>query len=209
VRLLAVSKGHPAEACAEALECGQRDLGENYAQELQAKAAVPSLAGVSWHFIGRLQTNKAKLVAATASAVHSVDRLELGLALSKARPAGAAALRLFVQVALAGEAQKGGCEPSVAGELVERLGDLPGLQVVGLMTVPPLDSEAEANRRYFTALRELKQAVASGLPERLRAPFTELSMGMSSDLEVAIDEGATWVRVGTDIFGPRAPMARQ
>jgi PLP dependent protein len=189
VRLIAVTKGFGADAVRAALDAGVTDVGENYAQELVAKAASLGAAGgaARWHFIGRLQGNKIKSIGSLVSLWQSVDRARLATEIERRCP-GAAVL---VQLNLSGEEQKGGCPPDQAAELVEHCRSA-GLDVRGLMGVGPTGS-AEDARPGFRRLVELADDL--GLPER--------SMGMSADLEVAVEEGSTMVRIGRDLFGPR------
>jgi hypothetical protein len=191
VTLVAVSKEVDVDAVVEALAAGQRDFGENRAQELERKVAAPALAGLdarpAWHFIGRLQRNKIKAIAGAVTLWHSVDRRELGETIARHAPGA----RVLVQVNVAGEEQKGGCAPGDTATLVDALTGL-GLDVAGLMTVPPLAGDP---RPHFETLRELAHGLDLGT----------LSMGMSGDFEAAIAEGATLVRVGTAVFGPRRP----
>ncbi len=195
VTLIAVSKLQPAEAIREAYAAGQRDFGENYAQELRDKlAALADLDGIRWHAIGPLQTNKAKYVAGRVTLVQTLDRVELAREL--VRRAGPGGVDALVEVNVAGEAQKHGVLPA---ELPSRLAELravDGLRVRGLMCIPPAAEDPEASRPYFSRLRALRD-------ERL--PGGLLSMGMSADFSIAIAEGATHVRVGTAIFGARPP----
>jgi pyridoxal phosphate enzyme (YggS family) len=190
VTLIAVSKEVDADAVREALTAGQRDFGENRAQELAGKAAALESASPVpvWHFIGRIQRNKVRAVAPAVALWHSVDRAEVGEAIARYAPGA----RVLVQVNVGDEPQKGGCAPAGTAALVDRLAEL-GLAVEGLMTVPP---QAGDPRPCFAALRDL--ATGLGLPT--------LSMGMSGDYEAAIAEGATLVRVGTAVFGARPPM---
>lgn len=187
VQLVAVSKEVDGAAVAEANASGQHDFGENRAQELRTKAEAMDRQhlDVAWHFIGRLQRNKVKAIAANVELWHSVDRAEIGAEIARHAPGA----RVLVQVNVSGEEQKGGCEPHEVDALVATLGDR-GLAVVGLMTVPPLVGDP---RPHFAALRELATGLA--LPV--------LSMGMSGDFEAAISEGSTLVRVGRAVFGPR------
>ena len=197
-RLVAVSKEKPAEAIRAAFEAGQRDFGENYAQELVEKtAALEDLAGIRWHAIGRLQRNKAKYVARVASVVHAVDRADLASELGKRAAAAGRSLEVLVEVSIAGEETKGGCAPGDLAGVLDAVAAAPSLKAVGLMTMAPFFDDPELARPVFAALRELrdKHGGASALPE--------LSMGMSHDFEVAVAEGATLVRVGTAIFGAR------
>jgi len=188
VTLVGASKTVPAERLVEAVDAGLRDLGENRAQELLAKAPVLDGAGCAprWHFVGRLQRNKVAALAPYVALWHSVDRLSLGEAMARRAPGA----RVLVQVDVGDEPQKGGCTPSDTPALADSLRAL-GLDVAGLMTVPPRTADPRA---CFATLRELASRVGAD----------ELSMGMSEDFEVAVEEGATIVRVGRAIFGPRA-----
>lgn len=191
--LIAVSKTHPPEAVREAYAAGQRDFGENYVQELVAKArALEDLADLRWHVIGHLQRNKVKDVLPIATFLHTVDRLELAREIAKR---AMTPVRVLVEVNVGREPQKSGVEPDQVTELWSELAKLEGVVPVGLMAVPPAADEAESTRPYFVELR--------GLAQRLPG-CVELSMGMSHDFAVAIEEGATMVRVGTAIFGPRS-----
>jgi pyridoxal phosphate enzyme (YggS family) len=195
VTLVAVSKVHPPEAIRTAHAAGQRVFGENYVQELLAKAtALEDLDDLSFHFIGHLQRNKAKDVARLNVVVETVDSARLADALAKRAEAAGRRLSVMVQVNVGGEAQKSGCAPDEVASLVKAVRGHEPLELLGLMTIPPLTEEAEQSRPFFAALRALRDAHAPGLA---------LSMGMSHDFEVAIEEGATHVRVGTAIFGPR------
>lgn len=195
VRLVAVSKTKPASAIREAYQAGQRDFGENYAQELDEKSKVlADLPDLRWHFIGHLQSNKAKLVAPVASIVHAVDTPSLARELAKRR-AGRDPLRILVEVNVAADPNKHGAKPSDLGQILDTIEAEPNLRLAGLMTIPPPD-EAETERAFegLASLRDQHGGIT-------RLP--ELSMGMSDDLEVAIAKGATMVRVGTAIFGAR------
>jgi pyridoxal phosphate enzyme (YggS family) len=201
VHLLAVSKGHPAEAVREAYAAGQRHFGENYVQELVGKArALADLGDLRWHFIGHLQRNKARDVARVATTIHTVDRIELGQELER-RAEGR--LEVLVEVNVAAEPQKSGCLPEATLALLDGLRGFEKLHVIGLMAIPPATEDPMAAKPHFAALRTLaEQARAAG-----HAEVRELSMGMSHDFDVAVREGSTWVRVGTAIFGARAPKA--
>jgi pyridoxal phosphate enzyme (YggS family) len=193
IRLVAVSKTKPAAAIREAYEAGQRDFGENYAQELAEKAEeLRDLTDIRWHLIGHLQSNKARVVAPIASLVHTVDSPSLARELAKRAPRE---LAVLLEVNVGGEAQKHGVSPDGVGPLLDAVEAESNLALRGLMTIPPHDPDA--TRRAFEALASLRER--HGGPARL----PELSMGMSDDLEIAIACGATLVRVGTAIFGAR------
>ena len=199
IRLVAVSKTKGPQAVREAYEAGQRDFGENYAQELAGKAeALRDLRDVTWHFIGHLQTNKARVVAKHAHVVHTVDSealaRELGKRVARERPGDP--MPVLIEVNVAGEAQKAGVTPGDLEAVMRAVTEQPALALRGLMTMPPAGDLAEA-RRVFETLATLRN------PHGGTAVLPELSMGMTDDLEVAIACGATIVRVGTAIFGPR------
>lgn len=199
VKLVAVSKTKGPEAVREAYAAGQRAFGENYAQELAVKAeALADLPGLEWHFIGHLQTNKAKIVARHAHVVHTVDSAALARELGKraAKEPRPAPLPVLVEVNVGGEAQKAGAAPSDIEEVMRAIQAQPALSLRGLMTMPPADDLAAA-RRVFETLVSLRN-LHGGPPV-----LPELSMGMTADLDVAVACGATLVRVGTAIFGPR------
>jgi len=199
VRLVAVSKGHSEEAIRAAYELGMRVFGENYAQELAAKAsALRDLPDIRWRFIGHLQRNKIKLIERAPATVDTVDSVRLAKALSTRAGASGANVDALLEVNVGGEAQKSGCSPDGVPALVEAVRALPSITLRGLMTVAPHLEDAEATRPFFAKLREL--AEAHGLPE--------LSMGMTHDLEQAVEEGATMLRIGTAIFGPRPSIER-
>ena len=192
VTLVAVSKLKPAALIREAYAAGQRDFGENYAQELRDKAAeLADLEGLRWHAIGPLQTNKVKYVARVAHAFHALERVEVAQELSRRRQDSP--LSCYVEVNVGGEASKSGLEPEALGAFLESVRALPGLKVEGLMSLPPPSEDEQVVRGAFRQLRE--RARSHGL--------RGLSMGTTHDLEWAIEEGATLVRVGTAIFGER------
>jgi len=198
VKLVAVSKTKPATAIREAYEAGQRAFGENYAQELATKAEeLKELTDLEWHFIGHLQSNKARLIVKVARVVHTVDTAGLARELGKrAAQAGAPRLAVLVEVNVAREAQKFGVAPEDLEEVLAAVMAEPSLALRGLMTVPP-DGGRDVARRVFETLATLR--TVHGGKERL----PELSMGMSGDLEEAVASGATIVRVGAAIFGER------
>jgi len=198
VRLLAVSKTKPAAAIRAAHAAGQREFGESYAQELAQKAEeLRDLDGLVWHFIGRLQRNKAKQVAQAARVIHTVDRPELAAELGKRAAAAGVRVRILVEVNVAGEASKGGCTPAELAAVLAAVAAEPSLDAAGLMTIPPVTDDPEGARAFFAELRALRDRHGGA------AALPELSMGMTHDFAVAVAEGATIVRVGTAIFGAR------
>jgi pyridoxal phosphate enzyme (YggS family) len=204
VTLLAVSKTMPAEDVAAAMAAGQRDFAENYAQELRDKRLA--LAGIPprWHFIGPLQSNKVKYVAGQVALIHALDNPELLAEVNRRVPEGAVQ-ECLVQVNVAAEPQKRGVAPTALPALLDAFAGLPRLRCTGLMVIPPLSEDPEGARPHFRALRGLRDREAAIV--RPNVELRELSMGMSHDLEAAISEGATIVRVGTAIFGERRRAA--
>lgn len=198
VRLLAVSKTWPAGRVAEAAAAGQRAFGENYVQEGVDKIAALGRDDLEWHFIGPLQSNKTRPVAEHFAWVHSLDRFKVAQRLAAQRPAGRPPLQVCVQVNVSGEASKSGCAAAEAPALCRQVAALPGLRLRGLMAIPaPVDGFAE-QRQAFARLRRLYDDL-----RRDGLDIDTLSMGMSHDLEAAVAEGATLVRIGTAIFGER------
>lgn len=208
IRLLAVSKRQPVDKIRAAYAAGQRDFGESYAQELLSKrAALTDLADLRFHMIGHLQRNKCAALAGVVSAVHSVDSVRLAQELGRRaaplpvpaprRLGGGGELYVFIEVNTSGEASKTGCAPEQLSELMAAVRAEPALALAGLMAIPGGAGDEATARREFRLLNELRErhGGASALPE--------LSIGMSQDLEVAVECGSSWVRVGTDIFGPR------
>ena len=204
VGLLAVTKGQPVDAVRTAYAMGQRAFGENYVQEAQRKAELLSdLPGIEWHLIGPLQSNKARPAAALFGWVQSVDRLRIAERLSAARDARSQSLNVCVQVNISGEASKSGAPPTDALALARAVAGLPRLVLRGFMGIAEETSDVERQRRQFRGLRELFDAArGAGLA------VDTLSMGMSADLEAAVMEGATLVRIGTALFGPRMSAAQ-
>lgn len=198
VRLLAVSKTFPAEAVREAFAAGQKAFGENYVQEALAKITALGDLDVEWHFIGPLQSNKTRAVAENFSWVHSIDRAKIADRLSAARPAGLPPLQVCIEVNISGEASKGGIAPTEVAELAAHIQNLPRLKLRGLMAIPAPTDDIARQRTQFRHLRELLASLNSQ-----NFQLDTLSMGMSGDLESAIAEGATIVRVGSAIFGAR------
>ena len=205
ITLLAVSKTHPPERVVEACEAGQRAFGENYVQEAVQKMDAVAQAlgsarthGLEWHMIGPLQSNKSRAVAERFDWVQSVDREKIAQRLSAQRPDSQAPLNVLVQVNVSGEASKSGIEPRAVVALAQAVARMPRLRLRGLMAIPEPTADAAVQRARFRMLRELLEAVrAHGLA------LDTLSMGMSDDMEAAIAEGATMVRIGTAIFGAR------
>lgn len=198
VTLVAVSKKQDAAAVAALAACGQTLFGESYIQEALPKidAAPP---GLTWHFIGHLQRNKAKLAVGRFALIHTVDNLELARILQKKAAELGLVQAVCLQVNVAGEAQKAGIDPDALPELAETVAQAPNLSLAGLMVIPPVFDDPDGARPAFARLRQLRDA----LQTRLSLPLPVLSMGMSGDLEAAVLEGATHVRVGTDLFGQR------
>lgn len=199
VQLLAVSKTWPAASVREAAAAGQRAFGENYVQEAVGKVAELDDPGLEWHFIGPLQGNKTRPVAENFAWVHSVDRLKIAERLAAQRPPGLPPLQLCLQVNVSGEASKSGCAPQQALELAAAIGQLPGLRLRGLMAIPEPTADVLHQRSQFALLRQTLERINA----ELDCGLDTLSMGMSDDLEAAIMEGATLVRIGTAIFGER------
>jgi len=199
VRLLAVSKKMDSEKLRVLWQLGQRLFGENRVQEARVK--IPEMpVGGEWHFIGGLQTNKAKDAVEYFDVIESVDRIDLATELEKRAAAVGKKLKIMLEVNVGGEAAKHGCDPQKAGELLQALMPLARLEVVGLMAIPPFREDPEMARPFFLKLREIRDR----LQDSHGVDLPELSMGMSHDFPVAIAEGATLVRIGTALFGPRS-----
>jgi pyridoxal phosphate enzyme (YggS family) len=199
IRVLAVSKGQTADAIRAAHAAGQRDFGENYAQEAAAKMAELADLPLTWHFIGKLQANKTRFVAESCDWCHTVDRLSVAERLSRQRPYHAPPLEVCLQVEVAGGSHRSGVAIAELPRLAEQVAALPRLRLRGLMCLPPVETEFERQRAHFRRLRECReQLIAAGFA------LDVLSAGMSADLEAAVAEGATHLRIGTAIFGPRA-----
>ncbi|HEY9144132.1 MAG TPA: YggS family pyridoxal phosphate-dependent enzyme [Arenimonas sp.] len=203
VRLLAVSKTRTAAEVRAMASAGQRAFGENYVREGAAKAAELADLGLEWHLIGHLQSNKCREAAESFDWVQSVDRPKLVGALDQARPAGRPPLNVLLQVNVDGEASKSGCEPADVAALADLVAAAPNLRLRGLMAIPEPHPDPERRRESFRRLRALFDQLAAGHPD-----VDTLSMGMSDDFELAIAEGATLVRIGTALFGPRAKPAQ-
>lgn len=199
VRLIAVSKLHPVEAIVAAMGFGQRLFGENYVQEALAKQKALPDPSIEWHCIGHVQLNKAKDVSGRFSLIHTVDSLKFAEVLARRLPETVRRQSILLQVNIGNEPQKSGVNERDLPALAEAILAIPRLRICGLMCLPPFFDDGEVARPYFARLRELRDS----LQTRLDIPLPELSMGMSGDCEQAVEEGATLVRVGTDIFGPR------
>ncbi|MFK0086027.1 YggS family pyridoxal phosphate-dependent enzyme [Pseudomonas sp. NPDC090755] len=195
IRLLAVSKTKPAAAVREAYAAGVRDVGENYLQEALNKQGELTDLPLTWHFIGPIQSNKTRAIAEHFDWVHSVDRLKIAQRLSEQRPDGLAPLNICLQVNVSGEASKSGCTPDELPALAQAIVALPRLRLRGLMAIPEPTDDRAAQEAAFAQVRQLQASLGLELDT--------LSMGMSHDLEAAIAQGATWVRIGTALFGAR------
>lgn len=195
VQLLAVSKTKPASAIREIHAAGVCDFGENYLQEALTKQQALSDLPLIWHFIGPIQSNKTKAIAEHFDWVHSVDRLKIAQRLSEQRPVGLPPLNICLQVNVSGEDSKSGCTPADLPALAKAVAALPNLRLRGLMAIPEPTDDRAAQEAAFATLRQLQEGLGLGLDT--------LSMGMSHDLEAAIAQGATWVRIGTALFGAR------
>ncbi|MEF9673101.1 YggS family pyridoxal phosphate-dependent enzyme [Pseudomonas sp. PCH446] len=195
IGLLAVSKTKPAAAVREAYAAGLRDFGENYLQEALGKQVELTDLPLCWHFIGPIQSNKTRAIAEHFDWVHSVDRLKIAQRLSEQRPADLPPLNICIQVNVSGEASKSGCTPTDLPALAAAISALPNLKLRGLMAIPEPTEERAEQDAAFATVRTLQDS--------LNLPLDTLSMGMSHDLESAIAQGATWVRIGTALFGAR------
>lgn len=196
--LLAVSKTQPADAIRQAHAAGLRDFGENYLQEALDKQAQLADLDLIWHFIGPIQSNKTRPIAEHFAWVHSVDRLKIAERLSTQRPTGLLPLNVCLQVNVSDETSKSGCSLNEAPALARAIAGLPNLRLRGLMAIPAPSDDPTEQRAAFARLRQLYEALANELA------LDTLSMGMSQDLEAAVAEGATWVRIGTALFGARS-----
>lgn len=201
ITLVAISKTHEAEKVRAAFDAGQRLFGESRVQEARAK--IPLLPSAArWHFVGRLQKNKIRHALPLFELFHSVDSLDLARDMNRIADEEGLRPRVLLEVNVAGEGSKIGFAPDALRSQMEALLDFPRLTIEGLMTIPPLAPEAEVSRKYFVALREMRDQFVA----EFKVPFAHLSMGMTGDFMVAIEEGATLVRVGTAIFGQRTPL---
>jgi hypothetical protein len=203
ITLIAVSKGHAAERVRQAVSLGIRHVGESYLQEALGKRAALAELPLVWHFIGNLQANKTRSIAEQFDWVHGVDRLHIAERLSAQRPVTLPPLNVCVQLNLAGEASKGGIEPATLAPLAAAIQQLPRLTLRGLMCILPAALGADANRRLFATLRACLAQLNGSCSGPLARRLDTLSMGMSEDFPEAIAEGATFIRIGTALFGPR------
>ena len=201
VRLVAVSKTIPVNRVREAIEAGVTVLGESYVQEAREKFNQLATYPVSWHFIGHLQTNKAKYAVRLFDMIHSVDTLKLARELNKQSQKNAKVQNILIQINISKESSKSGVDAQNVLDLIDTVRHLENLSVKGLMTMPPFFNDPEKARPYFSALRNLRDRIRQETPPEVA--LDELSMGMTGDFEVAIQEGATLVRIGTAIFGER------
>lgn len=195
IGLLAVSKTKPASAVREAFAAGIHDFGENYLQEALGKQLELTDLPLTWHFIGPIQSNKTRAIAENFAWVHSVDRLKIAQRLSEQRPEGLPPLNICIQINVSGEASKSGCSAADLPALATAISSLPRLKLRGLMAIPEPTEDRAAQDAAFATVRTLQDS--------LNLPLDTLSMGMSHDLESAIAQGATWVRIGTALFGAR------
>ena len=202
VKLVAVSKTFPVARILELHAAGVTDFGENRAQEMESKAGAIE-ESINWHFVGRLQSNKAKLVVGVASLIHSIDALHTAEAVSRRAQKLNLEQSVLIEVNTSGETTKSGVAPEEAISLARSVDELPGVSVAGLMTIPAWPESPEDSRSTYRAMVDLRDELAKFLPHA-----TELSMGMTRDFEVAVEEGATIVRVGEALFGPRKTGAR-
>jgi len=198
VELVAITKTHPADKVREAIEAGHTLFGESRIQEARAK--IPELpSNLRWHFVGHLQKNKIRHALPLFEMIHSVDSLALAQDINRIAEEDGMHPRVLLEVNVAGEGSKFGFSPDKLSDQMEELLALPRLSILGLMTIPPLAEEAEASRKYFVQLREMRDR----LQTEFRVDLAQLSMGMTQDFPIAVEEGATLVRVGTAIFGER------
>ncbi len=207
VTLIAVAKTFPADAVREAFNAGAADVGENYVQELLAKRGELDALAVRWHFIGHLQSNKVKLIVPWIHMIHAVDSVPLATEIDRRASGAGRVIECLIEVNTTGEETKFGVPPGQVAALVRSLAPCDHVSIGGLMTIGPFLPEAEGSRPMFRRLRELKEEIASSTQANVR--MRHLSMGMTGDFEVAIEEGATHIRIGTAIFGPRTRAEHQ
>ena len=198
IRLVAVAKGQPVENVIEAVAAGVTDIGENYAQELLAHGGAGLKPAPTWHFIGHLQRNKVKQIIDKVDLIHSVDSIELSQEIDRRAAALGKIQAVLIEVNLEGEVSKTGVSPSEAKELARKILELKNVELRGWMTIPPFLPDPEAVRPYFRRLREIRDEIRKEIRYA-----SDLSMGMTHDFEIAVEEGATIVRIGTGVFGER------
>jgi len=207
IRLLAVSKAHPAEKIREAHAAGQHSFGENYLQEALDKQAQLTNLDIEWHFIGPIQSNKTQAIAQHFDWVHGVDRLKIAERLAAARPENMPPLQVCIQVNVSGELSKSGVAPEEAFPLAETIARLPRLQLRGIMSIPAPTPDIALQRKQFSLVHDVFEKLKTHLPDTLS--LDTLSMGMSEDFPAAIAEGATIVRIGSAIFGARPVKSKE
>ena len=207
IRLLAVTKEQSDVTVAEGIQAGMTLLGENKVQEASSKIEALGRNGLEWHFIGRLQKNKVKFIFDLFDLIHSVDSLALAEAIHKTAQKIGSCMPVLLQINISGEESKLGMDPLDLPKEIEGVAKLEGVKIKGLMTIPPYTSDPENSRPYYARLRELRNTCSKLAVPRME--LDELSMGMSNDYEVAIEEGATLVRVGTGLFGPRPSLEKR
>jgi pyridoxal phosphate enzyme (YggS family) len=205
VTVVAVSKTFSAESIREAVRAGMMDIGENYVQELTAKRDALAREHIRWHFVGHLQRNKVKHIAPWIHMIHALDSVELAREIEKRAAAAGRTIDVLVEVNTTGEGSKYGVAPETVSDLIKGMCDLQHVRIAGLMTIGPFLPDPESSRPMFRQLRELKEEVARS--RQANAAMHHLSMGMTGDFEVALDEGATLLRIGTAIFGSRTQPA--
>ena len=207
VQLLAVSKTKPSSMIREAWHCGQRAFGENYVQEGADKVKeLADLSDIEWHFIGPIQSNKSRLVAENFSWIHSIDRLKIARRINDQRPSNLPPVNICLQVNIDNQPTKSGLKPEEVDAVAEQVMRLPNVNLRGLMAIPAPNSDPEEQRKPLKAMKELLTHLQTRYPEQ---PLDTLSMGMSGDMDIAIQEGATIVRVGTAIFGARDYVTKE
>ncbi len=201
IKILAVSKLQPIDKITALLQQGQTDFGENYVQEFKEKQEYLQQKNINWHLIGHLQKNKVKLVVGRCHLIHSVDSVDLAHEINKRAANAGVRQKILLQVNVAGESSKEGFNPEILKAEIGNIFLLPHLEILGLMTMPPFVENPEDNRTYFRNLKILLRKIQ--LENGEQTSFRELSMGTSQDFQVAIEEGATWIRLGRNLFGPR------
>ncbi len=203
IKLVCVSKNHPAEKIITAIDSGERCFGENKAQEFRDKYEVLEGKGIEWHFIGNLQKNKLKYIVGKAFMIHSVESTEMAIEINKKAEKMGMIQNILLEVNVSNELSKSGFDKREVFHAIKELFELKNLNLCGLMTMAPFTGDEFVIRNCFSGLKNIKDEISDTLPLERQKEFTNLSMGMSNDFEIAVEEGATIVRVGTDIFGSR------